>query len=509
MTSGIAETGGPGVPANPTVPASQGRLFRLRDNVVPAVVLALVVVLVALPFWPGRMDTDTLNEVASAKLGVYTDQYSPILEALWHPFINAGFGPGWILTGQVLVFVVATFSLLRLTLRPLGAAVATALISITPMVFGGLGLVGRDQWFLALLVACFAAVARTFVTKGTARRLWFAAAVVLAWLTLATRQNAGAAVFLALALLAGMLLVHRWPTVIQRRRALAGYSLILGIVVTLAMIGSQLLAYRALSVRAVRPASTLFIYDLAALSRHDGRNYFPPSVLADRSLTTIGMRSNTDTSAPMVGPGTPIAWPVDASRYSALVSAWKHRIIAEPLQYLRERFAMMGEQIALTNDSIWVYHPFIDGSTGTTPNQLGYKTSVPWADNIANGYMRTFTDAANNGDFLFAVWAYLLFCAVVSGWLLRGRTWKRVLTGALALSTLTYQVSFLFLGQVSMYRYERPCVAIALLIAALGTPFAWQHIRAYLGRRVRLPKDEVRATPLSGVSPEIPSDAGS
>lgn len=499
MTSGVAQTGGSGVPASAPAPASHRPQHRLRDNVLPALVLALVVVLVAVPFWPGRMDADTLNEIASAKSGVYTDQYTPILEAIWHPFINAGLGPGWILTGQVLLFVVATFSLLRLTLRPLGAAVAAALISLTPMVYGGLGLVGRDQWFLTLLVACFAAVARTFASRGTARRVWFVVAVVLAWLTLTTRENAGAAVFLALALLAGLWLVHRRPEMIRRRRALAGYSLVIGILVTGAMIGSQLLTYRALSVRSVNPASALFTFDLAALSRHDGHNYFPPSVVADRSVTTIDARSSTDTIAPMLGPGAPIAWPVDAQRYGALESAWKHRIVAEPLQYLRERFAMMADQIALTNDSIWVYHPFIDGSTNTTPNALGYKTSFPWADNIANHYMRRFTDAANNGDFLFAVWVYLLFCAVVAGCLLRGRTWRRVLVGTLALSTLTYQVSFLFLGQGSNYRYERPCVAIALLIAALGVPFAWQHARAYVRRRVRLPNHAARATALGDV----------
>lgn len=456
----------------------QRSLPELLTAVIPWLVLLIAVALIVVPFWPGRMDADTLNEIYSAKSGIYTNQYSPILEAMWHPFINAGFGPGWILTGQVLVFVVAAFSLVRLALRPLGAAVAVALITLTPMVFGGSGLVGRDQWFLALLVACFAAVARAFATSGTARRLWFAVAVVLAWLTLATRENAGAAVFVPLALLAGMWVVHRWPAMMPRRWALAGCSLLLGIVVTVAMMGSQLLVYSALSVRSVRPASTLFIYDLAALSRKDHKNYFPAGVLANGSLAAIEARSNTDTIAPMVGPGAPITWPLSAHAYSALESAWKHRIIAEPLEWLHERLTMMGDQIALTNDSIWVYHPFIDGSIDGKPNVLGYKTSFRWANDIADGYIRTFTNASNNGDFLFSVWAYLLFSAVVAVWLLRARTWKRLLVGALALSSLTYQPSFLFLGQGSQYRYERPSVAIALILAALAAPSAWQLIRA-------------------------------
>lgn len=459
-----------------------GSLRQLLLTVAPWVLLGGAVVAVVLPFWPGRMDADTLNEIGSARSGTYTDQYSPILEAMWHPFIHHGIGPGWILTGQVLVFIVAAYSLLRLTLRPLGAAVAGVVICLTPMVFGGMGLVGRDQWFLTLLTACFAAVGRTFQSHGTARRLWFVAALVLAWLTLAARENASAAVFVPLALLAGLWLVHRRPAMLRRRRGLALWSLVIAVVVTAVMFESQSLVYRALNVQTVDPTAALFVYDLAMLSHHDRKNYFPPNVMPGGSLATVDARSSVDTISPMIGPVAPILWPILGQRYRALESAWKHRIKAEPLEYLRERALMMGDQIGLTNDSIWVYHPYIDGSTDTTTNVLGYKTSFVSANNVANDYMSAFTDRQNNGDFLFAVWAYLLFCLVAAVWLLRGRTWKRLLVGGLALCTLTYQPTFLFLGQGSNYRYERPCVAIALLILALGIPAGWRRAQPYLGR---------------------------
>src|ERR1700757_1565863 len=69
-----------------------------------ALILLGAVGLTAIAFWPGRMGGDTLDEIAQAKAGTYTDQHAPILEALWHPFIVHGIGPGWVLTAQLLVF---------------------------------------------------------------------------------------------------------------------------------------------------------------------------------------------------------------------------------------------------------------------------------------------------------------------------------------------------------------------------------------------------------------------
>jgi hypothetical protein len=71
------------------------------------------------------MNADTLTEIYSAKTGIYTNQYTPILlEALWHPFYKLGIGPGRILSAQLLVFIVGAFLLLRLAFKPLGASVA-------------------------------------------------------------------------------------------------------------------------------------------------------------------------------------------------------------------------------------------------------------------------------------------------------------------------------------------------------------------------------------------------
>jgi hypothetical protein len=136
---------------------------------------------------------------------------------------------------------------------------------------------------------------------------------------------------------------------------------------------------------------------------------------------------------------------------------------------------MMGSLIGLTTDSIWAYHPFID------PNAFGYHTTFPWANDFANSYMRTFTDAADNGDALFAVWAYLLACCLVAAVAVRGRSWRRVLIAAFAMSAVTYQVVFVFALVGPNYRYEFPAVVIGEITIALALCFGYQRGRAWRG----------------------------
>jgi hypothetical protein len=432
------------------------------------------------------MNADTLTEIAQVKAGSYTNQYTPILEALWHPFFNSGFGPGWILAGQLLVFAFGAFLVLRLVFSPLGAAVAVALVSLTPPVFGELGLVGRDTWFLALTVACFGCVARAFASSDRRRQAWTWGALLAAWLSLAARQNAAASIFVPLALLAGAWLVSRSPSLAQRQQALAIRSIALGVIGTLVMMGSQLLLQRvALTVHNAHGMAQLYIYDLASLSRQDGRNYFPTSVLADRSMRPINTTS-TDYMTPLLfGPQAPIAYPIGAKVEAALKTVWTDRVPADPLGYMRERSALMLDEIGVTNDSIWAYHPVID------PNNFGYHTTFPWANDIATDYEKAFTSTANNGDALFAPWPYLLACVAAAAML--SRSWRRLVLGGLALSALTYQVG-LFFGLMGVnYRYEFPAVAIGQITIAVGLRTSWRRTRVW--RASRHPPSRGRTLP--------------
>jgi hypothetical protein len=441
---------------------------------VAAAILVTTVVVIALPFWPGRMSADSLVMIGETKSGAYTTHFAPVLEALWHPLFKAGFGPGWVLVGQLATFVVGAFLIARLVYRPIGASLTVAAICLAPPLYGDFGWLDRNVWFLALLVASFGCLAKAFATDERRRRWWMGGVLIFAWLTLAARQNAAVSVPVPLALLAGLWLVGRSPTLLERRRSLVLRAVGLGLALTLGMLASQLVITRALGAKSGNTLTPLFVYDLASLSRLDDKNYFPPSVLKDRSMRSIDELSSVDSMNALVyEPGAPMAAAaVPGPTSSAIESAWLHRVVREPLQYLHERLLMMLDELSVTNVSIWAYHPFID------PNTYGYHTTFPWADRIANSYEAAFTDDSNNGDFLFTVWAYLLICVIAAVVLLRRRSWRPVLVGALALSALTYQIGFFFGLMGSYYSYELVVVAAGLLICAMALRYGWGRVRS-------------------------------
>lgn len=447
----------------------------MRDRVLPYALLTLVIAAIVVAFWPGQMNADTLTEIAQVQWGLLSNQYSPILEWVWHPLYTIGFGPGWVLTAQVGLFVISAFALLRRWFSPLAAAGITALIALGPQAFGELGLVGRDAWFLSFYVACLACVARAQASEGRRRLAWLVGAVVAAWLTLAVRQNAAAVVFLPLACLLAPPLARRISVRRLRHLTIAVAACVAGVAATLAMMGTQLAIDSRLSLHNANITAPLYLFDLASLSRRANHDYIPASVLHDRSMSTLRATSNVISINRMItGPGHPIPYPLTDQQVSALKHAWIHRVLADPVAYLAVRLQTAGAFLGLTQDSIWIYQPVID------PNIFGFHTSVGWANRIANDYEQAFTDALNNGGALFAPWLYLLACLVIAVALLRtrSRSWAYAPVLVVALSPLTYQVGLLFGLMGSNYRYEFPCVVVAELAVALGLRLLWLRARS-------------------------------
>ncbi|MCU1459454.1 MAG: hypothetical protein JWL73_3546, partial [Actinomycetia bacterium] len=257
-------------------------------------IMTLVGTVIALGFWPGRMDADTLNEIDEARRGVYTDQHSPVLQALWHPFVGIGLSPAILLLCQILMFIAGTYLILRLVLTRRVATGCACLLALFPPIMGTLGLVGRDTWFTVLTVFGFGLVAAALRRTGRRRTALLILSLVVVWFALAARQNAGPAVVIIAAFSIGLL---RHPPAgrspdrpLRIRTALSALTLaVLFVVLSMASLSG---INRLLNVRHFSQLGTLQIYDLAGLSRADGRNYFPATVLKDRTMTTLSLRSN-------------------------------------------------------------------------------------------------------------------------------------------------------------------------------------------------------------------------
>jgi hypothetical protein len=463
---------------------------RFRVPHLELLLLLIPVIATSASFWPGRMSSDSLVMIAQVSKGIFDQHYAPILEAMWYPFFHVGFGPAWILTGQVLTFSLGAFFLLRLAVRPLPAALAVVAIAMSPMLFGWLGAIERDVWFMAFLTCCFAAVGHSLRASGRRRRMLIIGAVVLAWLTIAARQNAGAAMFVPLATLAGSWLLARRPTWLKHRIRLSVASCVIGLAATLAMMASQDLLFKTLP--ATPPFSALaptYIEDLAALSVHDGRNYFPKGMLPKDWRTVLADRWNPNLMDELIiGPTAPIAWPASPAEVARLRQAWEHRIIHEPLTYLRTRATVMADETALTEPAIGAYFPFVD------PNRFGFTTRFKSINRVATNYMSLFTTANRSGDFLFSVWFYVIICLIAATRLLKRELSLRSLVfGLLGLASVTYQVGMFFGIPGTDYLYEIAFVATGLMIGIVGLAWFWSERAMPVARQFRTKRGSVPA----------------
>src|SRR5206468_2745235 len=134
--------------------------------------------------------------------GSFTDQYSPVTEMLWYPFFHLGFGPGYMLAVQILSLVLGAYLVLRNFASPWIASIAATLLLAFPPVLSTVVQIGRDAWFTSCVLLMFGAVFSVAKTDGRVRQGWIAAAVLLAWLALTTRQNAAPVVLVGTVLLA-------------------------------------------------------------------------------------------------------------------------------------------------------------------------------------------------------------------------------------------------------------------------------------------------------------------
>lgn len=445
--------------AGPYHRLAPGRRALVLDRVLPVVVLALPLIAIAFAFWPGHMSADSLTQFEQARNGDLTNHHAPILVALWYAGWHVlGAGPGWVLGAQVVVFLTGLYLLLRAALRPLAAALVTATIAFFPPVFGMLGYLGRDVWYTALLLLTFGLLVQAGRVEGRRRAVVAAGVAVVGWLTLASRQNAAAAVVLACVLLMALILPIRRKRTRGWRIAAA---VVAGCALTAALMASQFAVNAALGVRDVDPQQQLYVYDLAAISERERENLFPREVLRDRSLRTIDERWNVDSAGPYIfGAGAPIPVPLSSRSYSALSDAWREALMEHPLTYLRVRTRLWLRQIALTRSAVWIYHPGID------PNDDGLVVRFPELNQAASDYVEAFASNPNlDGGPLYTVWVYLLACAVAAAVLLRrGRPWGFLVAGVLALTALTYQAGLYFGAMFTQFRWEFPVMVACLAV---------------------------------------------
>jgi hypothetical protein len=479
----------PGRGNSPSVELSPAEWERVRERrlrpyvgkrAAVALILMLPVVVAAVSFWPGHMSADTLAQIHQVRTGEFTNLHAPLLMWIWRrAYLIVDAGPGWALTLQLLTFVVGAYLILRAAFRPVAAAATTALICFLPPVFGMLGYMGRDMWFVALLVLTFGLIARAGQVRWRLRGGWIVAATVAAWLALASRQNAVPALATACILIAGLVIAW-WirrrdatPRLLSGRWGLALVSTAAGLALTFGIVGTQYFATAAIGASDANAEQYTLIYDVAALSQRERSNLFPPEVMKERGMRPVDAFWNVDHMLGyQFGSDPPIAHPLSGEAMTVLRERWTEAIRDHPFDYLDVRWDLFVRQLAITRPAVWVYHPVID------PNPYGYSIKFGWANAAAKDYVEAFADDELEGNWIYTVWVYVLLNIAGAVVLLRWtRGWALASVGALALAALTYQAGLFFTTMQVQSRYEFPVIVAGLLCAAVLARLAWVRLR--------------------------------
>jgi len=448
-------------------PGSRFPWSRLASLLVLAAVAALVVV----TFWPGHVDGDTPDAVMSAANGPATDWHSPILFEIWRPFYLLGLrSTGYPMAATVVTMLAGFYLLMRTRLsRPWSVGLAVALIAFPPVLSWSIH-VGRDAWFTALTVCAFGLATRAWRTAGRSRRISVAMALVAAFLAQAARQDAFMVVFAVALAVAPLLLpsTMRW-----RRLAVAG----IGVAATLGIVLVYGVVEAATGVRHSYPEQSLYVQDLATLSRAEGRVLFPPDIFPAQDLAYIRSHSTVSGSGELVwSPGAEVRFQVVKPLIDEERDAWIRAILDHPVTYLHSRAAMSARLFAVDAPA-WLI---------VQPDQAALVR--PMHDAAMNYILLFAIDRSPlQGGALYDPWIYLLIVAGGTAWLFSRRAPADRVLGVFGAAMLVYAVGLTVTVPEVDYRYSYPVVVTGAILVPLMAAALAGAVRTRYGRGRRAP----------------------
>jgi hypothetical protein len=248
----------------------------------PWLLMGLTLLGFSLAFWPGHMNNDALAMIGQAR-GTYelNDHHSPILVWLWKlawPVLR----PGSVLVLQVAAVLAGGYLVARAAFGRIGAALVSIAACLSPPVFGNLGGISRDAWFLGFLLLAFGFLVLA-ARSPDRRKLGLWGALAFSVLTMFARQNAAAAVIVVAVGGFAILLGSRFA---ERARLIRwGAPFAAGVAAVVLVLGVQVGATKATGAESVHPEQYLYLYDLAGLSVRDGENDFPSDVYSGKVST--------------------------------------------------------------------------------------------------------------------------------------------------------------------------------------------------------------------------------
>lgn len=364
------------------------------------VVVAALLLLVGLPNYPGRWNTDTGVMVEQMQARRYDDVWSPFITWLWQPFYSLGVGAGWVMLGQVVVIALSVGVVFRrLGVPGAWAPPLTFALCISPVFYASAISVMRDTWFLCALLVAIACVLSPY---GRRTMALLVVAVVLA---IATRQNAAPAVAVVVAWAA-----WRWGPWVGRTRVLAAVGS--GVVAPVVVLLSLAVWESAIGVDQEHPETAVFVGDLDEMSGRVGQMLMPESVV-DPPFTLDEFRTSTIYALDTL-------WFYDQraslrqtdSVHAEIAEAWRDAVREYPVVYLHGRWKLFTRQIGWSGPPAIAYFPAdIGTSRSPTPH-------FPAAAERASTYLSWFTQEGDwrDGGLVHRAWVWWFLVTLVAAW---------------------------------------------------------------------------------------------
>jgi hypothetical protein len=450
-----------------------------------ALVTLLCFIIVYFTWYPGVYTMDELDIFTQSLHGSVHDGHSPLLVSLWS-LTNA------IKLGPALPYMLALAAVIigcarmceRIASRPVIAAMMLPAMIALPPVFTSLGLVTKDIFLVASMLAVFHSLMAWVAAPGR-RKLLLAAFFIQ--LAVFIRLDAVFALFPVLIYMAWFELVrHRADGLLTRLLSIVAASLLVIVLGAMARLSNQYL-FKATPYHAEQVS---MLFDLSAITVQTNHMLIPPSRLAGHfDLPEIRARFNPSIADALI-------WSTDSRHlvyqpsadHRELHKAWWDAIRTNPMAYIRFRTEYAARFIGLRNNVAHMRAQFFaDGSMASHPENGWRKTGSP----LQNMYL-TFSETAL-GKYVFMPWVWLLagllpLFGFASGYL--GRKYDapgRLLPQLLVISAISYTVLMSCISAASLARYHSwPRVAIGIaLVAAFFEMLTVQQMR----RRRRSPTE--------------------
>jgi hypothetical protein len=394
-------------------------------------------------------------------LGEVDDWYSPILMSCWRLVEWLGLPPSTVLVGTTLVVVIALLTIYRLALSRSWGIIATAATLLFPPVYGLLGWVGRDVWFLALLLVVAAALGWASVLPRH-RTTLLVVALVAAWFAADARQNG----LPVLAVVGG---IAAWLTLGPRARRWLWVAAA-AILATVVGLGAQRLAHTVTVQRDVAIEQALYYQDLLAISLRLQESQVPRELLDPDRLDDVRRLWVPAQIGAVLFRDDP---PVDYRPYGGheprtelLRDAWIDTITEHPFDYAAERLDLYRRLLGIGDE--------VPGAWYAESDRIDQRSSefqqrFTGLNDARRAYIELFESGAPGlGGPLHGAWIYLLLGLVGAAAIVVTSARLRVLGASLLALQVSLQLVLVIAAPLLEYRFELFQVVLGIVAVVIG-----------------------------------------